>query len=159
MPQRPSSSSHLHKWVKKGKEGWISYSTSPLVSTPLLWCLPPRRRISPTAEELHGSAGQGLGFSWGPWGHGTDWMEASSENMKPSICQFSSLFYYVNETKDRHLLMATFPAGEGKKKLDQRQFSRKMARTWWVWHLPAECHNYSQPQQQSPAPKGRGLCK
>ena len=81
------------------------------------------------AERLHGSVAQGLGLSWKPWGHGTDWMEASSENMKPSICQFSSLFYYVNETKDRHLLMATFPAGEGKKNLDQRQFSRKMAGT------------------------------
>ena len=30
---------------RKGKEGRMSFSTSPLLSTPLLWCLPPRHRI------------------------------------------------------------------------------------------------------------------
>ena len=57
-------------------------------------------------------------------------MEASSENMKPSICQFSSLFYYVNETKDRHLLMTTFPAGEGEKKKKKTWIKGNSAGRW-----------------------------
>lgn len=59
----------------------------------------------------YGSVGQGLVLSQVALRTlGTDWVEAISENMKPSICHFNSLFSHVNESKDTHLLMATFPA-------------------------------------------------